>query len=641
MLYYAAPYGNDRFSGTEQEPFRTIAHAATILLPGDICLVRGGVYRETVRPAQSGTAEAPILFEAYPGEMVTVSGADEVTGWQHVEGAIWKAPLGVFTEQVFCGGAMLHEARWPKTGPDLLKQTYAITGEGTDVHHLVDPNLPGGDGYWEGAILWMQCTAKAGTARVTRHTGHTLEFDMMDLSKVGRMANPGHPLDLFDPKPGVRYFLSRGPLDSLGEGEWWLDQNTHELYVWLPGGADPNAHRIEAKRRDLAVDLSERNHIYLRGFTIHAATVTTDKGAHNTIDDCHFRYLSHVVEIQHTAEVWCEWDAGVFDTGVILGGAHNTLQNCTIVYSAGNGVTTPWYSRNNTVKNCLIHDVNYAGLDCAAYNGYGEGHLIYHNTMHRTGDSVIIHRFLRNSRIEYNDLFDAGYLNKDIGITYACDDGKNTIIAYNWVHDNHAGDDDESIPCGHGDGIYLDNASANFIVHHNVVWNINRAGIRINVPTCNTLLANNTVFSCYSDLESFHFNVDVTLRDCRYVNNLFVDGIHHIHDFEEIEIKPVMEHNHIGEPVRFVAADQGDFRLVPGSPGTNAGVVVPGVTRYYFMGAPDLGAYEQGAEYWTAGCTLTDRGLQAHGPIEPTVYRLPDTPKAEQMHVLGEESIRR
>jgi len=40
---------------------------------GDLCYVRQGTYRETVQPANSGTT-----FMAYPGESVTISGADLV-----------------------------------------------------------------------------------------------------------------------------------------------------------------------------------------------------------------------------------------------------------------------------------------------------------------------------------------------------------------------------------------------------------------------------------------------------------------------------------------------------------------------------------------------------------------------------------
>lgn len=83
--------GNDANPGTRMQPFRTIAHAAETMAPGDVCLVHRGIYRETVKPVHSGTFEAPLRFLAATGETVTVTGADEVTDWQMCSGAVYRA----------------------------------------------------------------------------------------------------------------------------------------------------------------------------------------------------------------------------------------------------------------------------------------------------------------------------------------------------------------------------------------------------------------------------------------------------------------------------------------------------------------------------------------------------------------------
>src|ERR1022692_1470664 len=79
--YFVAPFGSDSNAGNISAPFKTIQHAASIAGPGDKVEIRAGTYRETVTPAHSGTASAPITFEAYNGENVTVSGADPIGGW--------------------------------------------------------------------------------------------------------------------------------------------------------------------------------------------------------------------------------------------------------------------------------------------------------------------------------------------------------------------------------------------------------------------------------------------------------------------------------------------------------------------------------------------------------------------------------
>src|SRR5688572_1043280 len=54
--YFVSTGGDDGSPGSESAPFRTIQQAANVAQPGDTVLVRGGTYRETVRPARSGNS---------------------------------------------------------------------------------------------------------------------------------------------------------------------------------------------------------------------------------------------------------------------------------------------------------------------------------------------------------------------------------------------------------------------------------------------------------------------------------------------------------------------------------------------------------------------------------------------------------
>jgi len=64
--FYVSTDGSNQYPGTASKPFQTIQMAATVMQPGDICYIRSGTYRESVRPARSGTADAPIRFVAEP-----------------------------------------------------------------------------------------------------------------------------------------------------------------------------------------------------------------------------------------------------------------------------------------------------------------------------------------------------------------------------------------------------------------------------------------------------------------------------------------------------------------------------------------------------------------------------------------------
>lgn len=81
------PQASDAGPGTPERPWKTIAPAATKAGPGDVVVIRDGVYRERVIVKTSGTASAPIRFEAAPGEHVVLTGADRLTGWQKAEEA--------------------------------------------------------------------------------------------------------------------------------------------------------------------------------------------------------------------------------------------------------------------------------------------------------------------------------------------------------------------------------------------------------------------------------------------------------------------------------------------------------------------------------------------------------------------------
>ncbi len=85
--YFVSNSGNDRWAGTKAKPFKTIKKAVSVVKPGDIVTVRGGIYREKVEIRCSGTAEKPIVFRGAPGETALSTGAFPVTqAWKKTPG---------------------------------------------------------------------------------------------------------------------------------------------------------------------------------------------------------------------------------------------------------------------------------------------------------------------------------------------------------------------------------------------------------------------------------------------------------------------------------------------------------------------------------------------------------------------------
>ncbi len=92
--FYVAVDGSNTNPGTAVAPFRTIQHAADLAQPGDVIVVRAGVYRERVSPPRGGMSDTRrIVYEAAPGAKVVITGAEEVKHWVRVTGNVWKIAL--------------------------------------------------------------------------------------------------------------------------------------------------------------------------------------------------------------------------------------------------------------------------------------------------------------------------------------------------------------------------------------------------------------------------------------------------------------------------------------------------------------------------------------------------------------------
>lgn len=98
---HVAKTGDDSNPGTSESPFLTIQRAADAAQPGDVITVHEGVYRERVSPPRGGESDTKrIVYQAAPGEEVTIKGSEVVTGWEKVEGDTWKVtvPNSLFGE---------------------------------------------------------------------------------------------------------------------------------------------------------------------------------------------------------------------------------------------------------------------------------------------------------------------------------------------------------------------------------------------------------------------------------------------------------------------------------------------------------------------------------------------------------------
>lgn len=462
---FVSPSGKDTNPGTIAQPFRTIQKCATSVAGGGTCQVRAGTYRESVTP-NSG-----IAITSYDGEEVTIDGSDPVTGWKLYKGSIYKANVTLSAgdaNQVFVGRQMMTEARWPD-GNDLFHVNWATAEAGTDEGTLVDSHLPKID--WnEAKIHFLSGTDPYSpeTATVTASASGRLRFKLDDVD------NPPN----ITPQPGGFYYLYRslGALDA--QREWFYDSSSKTLYFWAPGNADPARLEVRAKRRQFAFDLSGKSDVTIEHLNLFACTINMDSSSsNNTIDSVDAQYVSHFTDLpsqsllQPGASEYGGQDHAQ-DTGIILNGSGNVLENSTIAWSAGNGVAL--MGSGNVIENSLIVDTGYVGNDATGISVFGVGHEIRNNTVHTSGRyAVTIYSYPvnpENDDVSYNNLFSAMMLGRDGGEFYSGNANVSaTRIHHNWLHDT------QSLIPGLGTcplaGVYIDEDANGFEVDQNLLWN--------------------------------------------------------------------------------------------------------------------------------------------------------------------------
>ena len=578
MDYYVSPDGSDADAGTLTSPFRTLTRAAAALEPGDACILRGGVYREVLRPERPGEPGRPIVFRAFESETPVISTCEPLGDWRQEEDGLWSAPMPVDLEdgnQVFADGQMLPEARWPDDSGDLLRPVRATASGGSETT-LTDPDLTGNADQWTGALLWCSgghnwiCWAKEVTG--FDPDTHTLTFE-----SAAR--------DWYTPCEGSEYVLmgARAALDR--PGEWWVDRAAGRIWLVPPEDRPPAELGIEARTRRTAIDLAGLEHIHLCGLRFTGGGLRTDESSrHLRLEGLRGEHVAH------------SYRRDASDEGVVIDGSDHVVRGCDFGYSSGSVVRLQ--GRHHKLLGNHVHHGNYGGLWRGTMALAGRRHVVAHNTVAHSGRDLVSVHGLMESLIEHNDLSHAGWLTHDLGITYGHNtDFAGTVIRRNRVHD--------CVAQGLAEGIYFDHCSHNVVVCENLIWNIPAMPIQVNNPGHFNLIAHN---SCYNTntgrpaITSFDHSHRQDLFGCRFANNL-VNGPFELPD------NGAVEGNRVAPDPGYVEAGGQDFSLRDDSPAVGAAKPIAGLDR---GGRNDQGAVPLGQACWAAGW---DSGL----PVDETV----------------------
>lgn len=663
--YFVATNGNDSNSGTLAAPFRTIQKCANVAQAGDTCMIRAGMYREVVTPARSGSAGAPITFRAYPGEVVTISGAEVLTGgWTDVGNGVYRTPMPwhfnvrnrninqLTNDQIFWNGAMLPEARWPNipwervtrtTTADYARADWATYNNQHSATYGTSALSSVPNGTFNGARISF------APGWLTVHT--TCDVSTQTTSAVTLVCNPDEdggaglrtvldaPGERLGPAVGNRFFLW-GTLAALdAPGEWYHDTAAGMLYVKPPNGQHPSGATIEARRQAWVFDLRGKSYIVLDGVNLFAGTLRYDGNTHHTtVQNIDLRYAWHV---QQLPPLWLSRGTKAID----MQGYDNVIRDSYLGQSAMTMVMLGGV-RNQIINNVVADAVYLGGVGTAvegsegdsANPGGSDGNWFTQNTVLDTGRmAVMAHSGLN---VTYNDMYRTHLLITDLGAIYSWGiDGRNATIAYNFIHDITA-ERNEALGYYGGHGIFLDDDTFNYHVYRNVIWNTSAPGLAFygtngratglpeGTPS-NRIIEHNTVLgTIFASIKTNFRGAPQTLSGTIIRNNVAE------YTWFNTSAALTQSHNYVGDGL-YSDPGQQNFAPVSFSPLMNAGGAFGGVAQQAPMapvGVPDIGALENGRWPFVAGAVLRPRdvaGLQwacvqnVSGTIDCTVTGLP------------------
>lgn len=633
--YYVSPVGNNADPGTLDAPFGTISYASSRVAPGDVVVIRAGVYRETITPTVSGTADSPITFRAYPGEAVVLSALDPIVPaegatWQQHSGSIHKIQLtaanGLASPStgqnvVYCDGRLVGEARWPNAVDPLdFRREHMAAADSGSVDLASGPDAQGrytGTFNDSDLAVFTPNAWVGGMMRYLRAKGWWQASDrVIESTSASLTFSYAYDRDAFAwdiPGPGDPYFLF-GRLVALDtENEVFFDDTgrdgpAYTLYLWKAGGGTPASSSIEIKKRRLCINVGAREWLRFENIRLHGGGISTSAGT---------RYCTFERVVVENGTI--NWSAPSV-VAVNLLGEHNSMIDCEVVGTTGTGVYV--VGASHVVEDCVVRD---CGVQCISASRAVSGATVRHNTAFNSGDHTIGVSGSAGT-ITYNHAYNTGLFTTDVGVINAFNSGDShgTEVAWNWVHDNRAVLD-WSRSWNGGVGIRFDAGGAvegcsNFSIHHNVIWNTPVPGSialwallpsQLNYGDVQALVYNNTCDAAI-DLSTaegsaagldvrnniatmFDFN-GVSPSGVKLTNNLFTET-------------PVV--GNFSGSAGFISPVNRNVELRADSAAVDAGAVIAPFTDGYRGGAPDIGALESGERHFVAGARIRVMDLAA------------------------------
>ena len=474
--------------------------SALSLQPGDqILLRRGDTFRGTLFVRQSGTADRPVIIDAYrSGSKPIVAGSVPVSNWTNVGNNTWQAGCSGCGDQVtgvYRNGAILPLGRYPNLS-DANRGYLTIQSHSGTTQLTSQQSLP--IDWTGGEVVFRARQWIVNRASITQQSGNTLTF------------NNTNTYGLND---GYGFFIQNHPaaLDQLGE---WCYNPANKTIRLFDNQNDPNGQLLTATAFGEGVNLTDASFVTVRNIQI-TQTLTTGLLANG---GSNLTFSNNDITSSGTDGV------SVSDT------ASNVLAENNLIEDANNnGFSIQFYQnftfRGNTVRRIAVTpgrgksgDGTYTGVlsNCSG------GTLIENNVIDNIGYNGI--SFSNNATIRNNHVSDFCQTKSDGAGIYTWNGLRNNItevrvlsnIVYNGIGAI------EGTPGGYyagANGIFLDDCSQNAEVSGNTTFGSRGMGIFLR-GILNVNVRNNTSYNNSEEQLRLAIN-----GRCDPLNNVVQDNI--------------------------------------------------------------------------------------------------------------------
>lgn len=472
--YYLSSSGNDGNNGlSTASAWQSLAYLNSqipTMQPGDqILFRRGDTFIGELELNNSGSNSARIIIDAYgTGNLPILKGAIPVSSWSVYSGNIYRAPITQSVKGLYVDGKRMTKARYPNTG-------WLFTDTGSGTSGFGDADIPQATNYWTGATARIRSVDWQYEIReIQSHSGSDIIFQ--NATEYG-----------IDPDWG--YYLDN-KLEALDvAGEWFYDNTGSFLYLYAPGGVNPNSLLVEAVVYDTGIECAF-NSEYL---TVQNLRITQYAVQGFWLGGVCQEVTVNTCEISQIGMNAIHLDVFPGTNILVSGNDISDAEGRGIYLFDGDNceISGNTLKRIGMVPGYGLSDVN-GGVGILCYDGTSNS-LIANNHIDSTGYAGIRVDGSDNV-IEYNRVHNAILTLSDGGGIYCY--GVNTqdnIIRYNWVK-NVIGNVESSPNSPFAMGIYVDNFCTGITVSNNIVTGVTNFGLLNNFNTNNNTFTNNLVY---------------------------------------------------------------------------------------------------------------------------------------------------